>query len=366
MGIVKKILLVDDSALMRRVVCDIIDKNKQYLVEDQATNGLEAIELLEKKSYDIMLLDVYMPKMNGIELLRELRNRNMAMRILMLSSLTVEGARVTKESLQLGAMDFVYKPGNFLLLESQEFKTRFLTTLDMVINEPIPKFAIERTRASETTRLIEGAGTDLNEIESETAIGTVKGKKIVCIASSTGGPAALKELLFKLSPDLDFPIVIVQHMPVGFTYSFAKRLNQQCNITVKEAEEGEILANGCIYIAKGGKHLNICYEGGVDKIKYTDEPTREGVKPCANYMFESLVNTDYEYVLCVVLTGMGSDGTEGILWLDKSKKIKVLAQDEESSVIYGMPKHITEALKLKKNYTLLEIANEINQNTGRK
>ena len=163
------------------------------------------------------------------------------------------------------------------------------------------------------------------------------GKKVVAIATSTGGPKALQVLVPLLPPNLNAPILIVQHMPAGFTKALADRLNLLSEVSVKEAEEGDILENGHVLLAGGGRHMNVVKTGERHRIHYTDEPPREGVRPCANYMYESLADCGYDEIVCAVLTGMGADGTAGIVNLKKKKRVTVFAQKEETCVVYGMP-----------------------------
>jgi len=192
----------------------------------------------------------------------------------------------------------------------------------------------------------------------------IKDKQIVALASSTGGPKALQEVVPKLPGNLKCPMVIVQHMPAGFTASLAERLNTLSECAVSEAKDGEVLEDGHVYIAMGGKHLNIDSAGGKYKVRYSDEPTREGVKPCANYMYESLSNSIADRVVCVVLTGMGADGTKGIENLKQNKKIYVIAQDENSSTVYGMPKSVKNAGLTNTVVPLSQVAQEIIMNVG--
>ena len=168
-------------------------------------------------------------------------------------------------------------------------------------------------------------------------------QKIVAIASSTGGPKALQSVIPKLPGDLNVPVLIVQHMPAGFTASLADRLNHLSQLTVKEATEGTVLEKNHVYIAKGGKHLVVKPKGKELVLQFLDEPVREGVKPCANYLYESLANSTCEEIICVVMTGMGADGAEGIANLKKSKKVTVITQDERSCAVYGMPKSVVKA-----------------------
>lgn len=184
-------------------------------------------------------------------------------------------------------------------------------------------------------------------------------KKIVAIACSTGGPKALQEVIPKLPKRIGAPIVLVQHMPEGFTKSLADRMNDVSEIEVKEAEDGEAVKSDCVYIAKAGKHLQVTYDGLNHRLALTDEDYREGVKPCANYMYESLAECRYDEVICVVLTGMGADGTAGIYELSSKKKISVLVQDKESAVVYGMPGNIIKKGIAHKVIKLDEMANEI-------
>lgn len=190
------------------------------------------------------------------------------------------------------------------------------------------------------------------------------GKKIVAIATSTGGPKALQVLVPLLPPNLNAPILIVQHMPEGFTKALADRLNMLSEVTVKEAEEGDVLENGHVFLARGGRHMNAVRTGERHRIHYTDEPPREGVKPCANYMYESLADCGYEEIVCAVLTGMGADGTAGIVNLKKKKRVTVFAQKEETCVVYGMPRSIVLAGLVEKGLSLEQIAQEITKSVG--
>ena len=348
----KKILLVDDSALMRRVLCDIIESDKDLRVVDRATNGLEALELIKKNTYDAVVLDVNMPKMNGLELLKELRKAKISVRIMMASTDTKEGAQTTLDALELGALDFVHKPDRALDCRGEEFVSNFLRTLNAVANSNPPVFTKVFTRedtqnTKKIVELVKKKGT------------SIAGKQIVAIASSTGGPKSLQSVIPRLPENLDAPVVLVQHMPMGFTKSMAERLDSLSSLHVKEAEEGDELKKGWVYIAKGGSHLNVIEKQGRAIIHYSDEPSREGVKPCANYMYESLVKCKYDEVVCVVMTGMGSDGTEGIINLKSKKKVHVISQDEQSCVVYGMPRSIKRAGLSDQVVALDQIAQEI-------
>ena len=355
----KNILVVDDSALMRRVICDIINSDERFQVTDRATNGLEALDLLSRKQYDAVVLDVNMPKMNGLELLEELRKLKIQTKVVMASTDTKEGAKTTLDALSLGAIDFVHKPDNAFNCKDGVFNVRLLEILAVVCESKAAAFEkkvedpIEKKKAMD--KLAELARKSSRSITN---------KQIVAIASSTGGPKALHEVVTGIPHNLKCPVVIVQHMPAGFTQSLAERLDSLSDAKVSEAKDGEILENGHVYIAKGGKHLNIDTVGGQYKIRYSDEPAREGVKPCANYMFESLSDCPAERIVCVVMTGMGADGTKGIQNLKKTKKTFVITQDEDSCTVYGMPKSAVNAGLSDQSVPLKQIAQEIIMNVG--
>lgn len=355
----KKILVVDDSALMRRVLCDIINSDERFTVADRAKDGIEALDLLHKNTYDAIVLDVNMPRMNGLQLLKELRKEGISARVMMASTDTRNGARTTIEALELGALDFVHKPDNAIDCRVEKFKVELLRTLAVVADSGLPVFESreKQQQVSFTTRKV---------VEIAKKHGTrINGRKIVAIASSTGGPKSLQSVIPRLPAQLQAPVLLVQHMPKGFTASLAERLDCLGEIRVKEAEEGDELENGTVYLSMGGSHMNVrTTADGKAVIHYSDEPSREGVKPCANYMYESLMESGYDEIVCVVLTGMGADGTEGIKNLKSKKKVQVIAQDQETSVVYGMPRSIARAGLADQIVPLEQIAQEIILNVG--
>lgn len=353
----KKILVVDDSALMRRVLCDIINSDSRFAVEDRAVNGLEALDFLSKKQYDAVVMDVNMPKMDGLTVLKELQKRKIPAKIMMASTDTREGAKTTLDALELGALDFVHKPDTAFQCRDGEFQAKLLQVLEGVVESKMPvfekAFSLEEIRTAK--KVLELAGKH-----------SVKGggNKVVAIASSTGGPKALQSVISRLPANLAAPVLIVQHMPAGFTASLAERLNSLSEVTVKEAKEGDVLENGTVYIAKGGMHMNVLQMASKLSIHYSDEPSREGVKPCANYMYESLADSKYAQIVCVVMTGMGADGTVGIKNLKEKKNIHVIAQEQESCTVYGMPRSIVNAGLANQIVPLEQIAQEIILNVG--
>lgn len=355
----KKILVVDDSALMRRVLCDIINSDKRFHVEDRATNGLEAFDLLSRKSYDAVVLDVNMPKMNGLELLKELQKFKISARVLMASTDTREGAQITLDALELGALDFVHKPESAIDCRGEAFSRNMLEILATVADSKPPVFETEAKKQEERR-----TAQKVALLAQKHAV-SVTGKKLVAIASSTGGPKALQSVIPLLPENLQAPVLVVQHMPKGFTESLAERLDSISQMKVHEAAEGDVLENGHVYLAMGGRHMNVKPgPAGQYTIHYTDEPPREGVRPCANYMYESLIQSQFDEIVCVVMTGMGADGTQGIKNLKAQKKIHVIAQEQGTCAVYGMPKCVVNAGLSDQIVPLEQIAQEIILNVG--
>ena len=386
----KKILVVDDSALMRRLISDIINSDNRFCVKDLATNGLEALDLIIKNQmvYDAVVLDINMPKMNGLELLEQLQKHRIKINVIMVSTLAKEGAKETIIALERGAFDFVTKPENYLDAKEDHFKNRLLEVLSIAAKADMPSSTAERpsrvqkTEDSEkkssiglrtTAKVGTSQPTRMGVMASlkpkfkphKKLIGSKEGKsKLVALACSTGGPKSLQSVIPKLPANLDAPVVLVQHMPKGFTNSLAMRLNEMSQVTVKEAADGDVLQKGWVYIAPGGKQMRVLKVGGTYKIAVTDEPARDALKPCANIMYESLVCSSFDEITCVVLTGMGADGTVGIGTLGEVINVHVIAQDEATSVVYGMPKAIAEANIVDEVLPLEKIADAITKNVG--
>lgn len=368
----KKILVVDDSALMRRILCDIINTDVRFQVADTAVNGLEALKLLRTNTYDVILLDLMMPEMDGISFLKEMNRIGNTTKVVVSSTMAVEGADITVEALSLGAVDFIKKPDGILDARGEKYSGLLIRILTEVAFGSGPE-----KKASDTVRAAEGRKrSEKQKPEKErrksgfvrNAVRELKGgngkKQIVAIASSTGGPKALQEVLPGLPEDLDAPVLVVQHMPAGFTATLAERLDHTCSLHVQEAADGMPVQKGNIYIAKGGIHMTLVRSGGCERIAFLDDPPREGVKPCANYMYESLADCGYEHITCAVLTGMGADGTEGIANLERKKELYVIAQNKESCAVYGMPRSVVAAGLADEVVPLEQVAEAIIKNVG--
>jgi two-component system chemotaxis response regulator CheB len=349
----KNILVVDDSALLRRVICDIINSDSKFQANDICRDGLEAYETLKSKSkfYDCVVLDIQMPRMDGLQLLERLRKERIYVRIIIVSTITTKDADVTMLAMERGALDFVTKPTNVVEAKGDVFKKRLLDVLHAVTNTPydssrpdIPEVTIPKRKVAPPN----------------------SHHKLVALACSTGGPKSLQSVIPCLPKNLDAPVVIVQHMPAGFTKPMADRLAMLSKIRVKEAEDGETLKKGVVYIAPGGFHLMISKNPDGSHRAVLDDtiPAIGGLKPCANITYDSLSKSGYDEIVCVVLTGMGSDGTKGILSLERHKPIHVIAQNAETCVVYGMPKAIVEAGMVDEVVPLDEIAKTITKNIG--
>ena len=374
----KNILVVDDSALMRRVICDIINSDSNFQAKDTCRDGLEAYERLKTTSYDGVVLDVNMPRMDGLQLLEKLQQDNIKANVIMVSTLTTKDAEVTILALERGAIDFVTKPTAIADAKGEDFKKKVLDVLNAVLNSRQFVRTPVRTATSaarparpgktaDTPTLSPGA-QDAFKPSTNVNFKRLKatGKnKLVALACSTGGPKALQSVVPFLPKNLDAPMVLVQHMPAGFTKSMADRLNEVSPIAVKEAEDGDKLEKGQIYVAPGGKHMEIvkCADGS-HKISLNNMPAIGGLRPCANITYDSLSKSGFDEIVCVVLTGMGADGTNGILSLGHHKPIHVISQNAETCIVYGMPKAIEETGVVDEVVPLEKVAETIVKNVG--
>ena len=233
----KNILVVDDSALMRRIICDIINSDDDFQATDFCRDGLEAYERLKVKSYDGVVLDVNMPRMDGLQLLERLQKEHIKAKVVMVSTLTTKDAEVTILAMERGAIDFVTKPGNVIEAKGEDFKKQLLSVLTAVYNTQLYK------RTTPDTFKPAGVAKHIRPVRTD--------RKLVALACSTGGPKALQSVIPYLPKNLDAPVVLVQHMPAGFTKSMADRLNELSEVSVKEAEEGDVLEKGHVYVAHG-------------------------------------------------------------------------------------------------------------------
>ena len=312
-----KVLVVDDSIFMRRVICDAINKSEEMEVVGTAANGEEVLSQVRTLKPDVITLDIEMPRKNGLIALQEVMSE-IPTPVVMCSTLTAAGTQATMTALEIGAIDFIAKPTQITA-----------ETMELTFKELIPKIKTA-AQAKMGRRVSAGSRPVLKAVESN---------KVLLIASSTGGPKALMTLFETLPKDMRVPCVIVQHMPVGFTKSLAQRLNGAGSFKVREAEEGDKLEVGVALLAQGGKHLEF---SSADKLRFNNAPERLGVKPCADYLFESGAKFLGDRALAVIMTGMGKDATVGGLAIKKAGG-KVLGESAETCTVYGMPRSAKEA-----------------------
>jgi two-component system chemotaxis response regulator CheB len=316
-----KVLVVDDSAFMRKMITDMINSQPDMEVLDTARDGLDAIKKINSLNPDVITLDVEMPNKNGLEVLREIKDSNVA--VIMLSSLTSEGSSTTIEALRLGAFDFIQKPSGSISLDIDKVKEDLVEKIRYAKAHLRKK--LKREKAIDKFSPINKSAYNKKKYEA------------VLIGASTGGPKVLFELITKLPKDLEVPLLVVQHMPAGFTKAFAERLDKYSNLKVIEAKDGDKIEPNVVYIAPGGFHMLVKSK----QIKLDLSPQIHGVRPAVDKLFLSAAEEFGENNLAVILTGMGRDGAEGI----KAIKLKgglTIAQDEATSTIFGMPKAAIE------------------------
>ena len=380
-----KVLVVDDSGFFRRRVSEILSADPSIQVVGTATNGKEAIDQALALKPDVITMDYEMPMMDGITAVRHIMQR-CPTPVLMFSSLTHEGARVTLDALDAGAVDFLPKNFEDISRNPEKVKQLLCEKVHSISRSnrrfsaysapaPVAAPAPAPTPAPTASSFSSHSSSHSSSAAVRPAPAPVhapvatrapaasasspapkrKAYKLVAIGTSTGGPVALQRVLTQLPANFPAPIVLIQHMPAAFTKAFAERLDKLCRITVKEAEDGDILRPGLALLAPGGKQMMIDGRGAV-KILPGDE--RLNYKPCVDITFGSAAKSYGDKVLAVVLTGMGADGREGARLL-KQGGSAVWAQDEASCVIYGMPMAIVKADLADAVYSLDDIGKHI-------
>ncbi|MCT4613018.1 MAG: chemotaxis response regulator protein-glutamate methylesterase [Clostridia bacterium] len=320
-----KILIVEDSLFMAKLMRGVVSSIEGFEVCDIAKDGMEGLEYIKKYNPDVVLSDQVMPKLDGIGMIKEIMKRS-PKPVIIVSAYTKEGEDTTIKALEAGAVDFIAKPEKVFELGAGEFKEILESKIRIA------------------------AKTDLTKIKKYNIVHNEHNfnkkerlKKIVAIAISTGGPRSLQEVIPKLDPDIPAAFLIVQHMPAGFTKSLAERLDALSEIKVKEAEEGDVITKGVVYIAPGGYHMEVEKFGTDYKIVLNKKPPITGLRPAADIMYESISKINTQDIVGVVMTGMGSDGTKGLKMIKEKNNAYIIGQDKDTSIVYGMPRAAAEA-----------------------
>jgi two-component system chemotaxis response regulator CheB len=319
-----KVLVVDDSALMRKMVSDIISEAPDLELLDTAVNGLDCLEKLEKLKPDVITLDIEMPVMDGLQALARIMSEH-PVPVIILSAHALEGAETTLLALELGAVDFVTKPSGSISLDINKVREQLIEKIRMASEVDLKNLKVRRHKATPAL--------------AETNRGDQSGPCTVVIGSSTGGTKALAEIMPRLPANLNASIILVQHMPVGFTKSLAERLSARSKIAVREAQEGDLLKPGAALLAPADYHLALSQDG--IRIALNREPTRHGVRPSVDVTMESVALNSNTPLVGVILTGMGHDGASGISSI-KRRGGHTIAEDRSSCVVFGMPKSAIE------------------------
>ncbi len=387
-----QVLVCDDSALMRNLISRIIDGTEGLKVAGTAMNGKFCLQKIPTLKPDIIVLDIEMPEMNGVQFLEERRKQGIDIPVIILSSIATKGAAVTMQCLELGASDFITKPSG----STSSNISSVSSTLIEAVSSYGRRYAIKKGKDippvefyMQQIKQKDSQPTILNTAKPTSATApsfspkpiyspppsfSASAKKepavieplrkpgpidIVAIGISTGGPNALREVFAKIDPKFPKPILVVQHMPAGFTKEFAASLNRICPLEVKEAEEGDLIHPGQIYIAPGDFHIVVEKSTLCNVIHLSKEDPRNGHRPSADVLFESVAKIYQNRALGVIMTGMGRDGAVQLAEMRK-QGAWTLGQDEKSAIVYGMPKVAFELGAVQKQVSLEDMAKEIN------
>ncbi len=347
-----KILVVDDTILYRKIVSEILAELPNVEIVGTASNGKTAIARIASLKPDLITLDIGMPSMDGIEVLEEINRLSYNVGVIMLSSLSYEGSEMTVKALELGAFDFIPKPElDSMEANKQYIRQRFAPMLR--------SFADRR----EIKKILSGQSSYTSKAEKRSAESIITTpvsalpfavdkpyprrrkvpSEIVVIGISTGGPKALAMVVPEIPADINVPILIVQHMPPLFTQSLAKSLDSRSALRVKEAQNEDMLTPNTIFIAPGGKQMRVAKrETGAKILRICDDPPENSCKPSVDYLFRSIAEHFGEKATGIIMTGMGSDGSLGIEAM-RAKGAFIIAQDEASCTVFGMPKKPIES-----------------------
>lgn len=382
-----KVQICDDSALMRNLVSRIINDTPGMEVVGKAMNGKILLDEIPFMKPDIVLLDIEMPVMTGVEFLEERKKRKWDVPVVILSSIATKGAAVTVKCLELGAMDFITKPGGSVTTEVMDVKESIIEKIASYGGSyarrngkliPSTDFFLRSIKMREAEKFVaKQKGTEEVQVPLEPLLSSWKepakkepvvvkplrdgGKiEIIAIGISTGGPNALRDVFKMIDPHLKQPILVVQHMPAGFTAEFARSLNRICPLEVCEAQDEMPIEGGHVYIAPGNYHIIVEERISGNVIRTTQTEQRNGHRPSADVLFESIASVYKNNALGVIMTGMGRDGAAQLAEM-RRQGAWTLGQDEASSIVYGMPRVGWELGGVQKQVPLMEMADEISR-----
>jgi two-component system chemotaxis response regulator CheB len=322
-----RVLVVDDSALMRRVIWGLLEEDPEIQVVGSAVDGLDAIEKVHQLKPDVVTLDVEMPRLDGLQTLGYLMSEE-PVPCIMLSAYTPRGAETTLRALDYGAADFVQKPSGAVSLNLERVREELLDKVKVAKGIDLKRLPF-RPGSSAPAAAVPAPALK--------APSPVDRGSVVAIGTSTGGPRALASLIPALPKGFPAPVLVVQHMSAGFTRSLAERLDRDSQVRVKEAEAGERLEAGTVYLAPGDWHMEVKRLPSGVFVALDQRPPVMGVRPCADLLFQSVAEAYKDKAVGVVLTGMGRDGAKGLKAM-RAQGARTVAQDEATSVVYGMPR----------------------------
>jgi two-component system chemotaxis response regulator CheB len=372
------VLVVDDSALMRNLVGKIISTTEDFSLAGTAMNGLFALQKLSQYKLDAIILDLEMPQMNGIQFLKEKKLKGNDVPVIILSSVARKGAEITMEALALGASDFITKPSGSVSMDINKVRDQLIEKIRAygrqyrisrdLLPPPEPGSVHQDFRESAPGKSFAEIRQEIKHHETAVPVKPAPSPRqlrpagsidIIAIGISTGGPNALREVFSQLSPDIRQPILVVQHMPAGFTEAFAGSLDRICPLAVSEAKEGDIIKPGRVLIAPGDYHMEVEKKPLASVIRLSKSETVNGHRPSVDVLFSSIAKHYSNKALAVIMTGMGRDGAKeiGTIFIEGGRTI---AQDETSSIVFGMPHAAIESGVIQQIVPLNNMAAAIN------
>ena len=385
-----QVLVCDDSALMRNLISRIIDGTEGMKVAGTAMNGKFCLQKIPQLNPDVIVLDIEMPEMTGVQFLEERKKQGINIPVIILSSIATKGAAVTMQCLELGASDFITKPSGSVSSNISSVSSDLVERIASYGGRyarhkgkevyPTEFFHQQaKLKEAESAAVKEGIIDKVKPVESKPTVipptlWQVQKKEpavihelrkpgaieVVALGISTGGPNALREVFAKIDSKFSRPILVVQHMPAGFTKEFAASLDRICPLAVKEAEDGDLIHPGQIYIAPGDYHIVVEKSTLCNVIRLSKEEPRNGHRPSADVLFESVAKVYQNHALGVIMTGMGRDGAAQLAEMRK-QGAWTLGQDEKSSIVYGMPRVAYELGGVQKQVSLENMADEMSK-----